>query len=119
LTKWFLTILLMTWSGNDIAALELMRQLGVKHETAWPMKQKLMKAMLISACAETPASPGTTQCYATTALAAGTNVVSDGRANVTAIADAPIFSAGSRDRPSSPCALRQYLLPSRASGGIG
>ncbi len=46
LSKWFLAIYLMTQSKNDIAALELMRQLGVKYDTAWLMKQKLMAAML-------------------------------------------------------------------------
>lgn len=46
LTKWFLAIYLMTQSKNDIAALELMRQLGVKYDTAWLMKQKLMAVML-------------------------------------------------------------------------
>jgi hypothetical protein len=46
LTKWFLAIYLMTQSKNDIAALELMRQLGVKYDTAWLLKQKLMATML-------------------------------------------------------------------------
>lgn len=46
LTKWFLAIYLMTQSKNDIAALELMRQLGVRYDTAWLMKQKLMTVML-------------------------------------------------------------------------
>lgn len=46
LTKWFLAIYLMTQSKNDIAALELMRQVGVKYDTAWLMKQKLMAVML-------------------------------------------------------------------------
>lgn len=46
LTKWFLAIYLMTQSKNDVAALELMRQLGVKYDTAWLVKQKLMAAML-------------------------------------------------------------------------
>lgn len=46
LTKWFLAIYLMTQSKNDIAALELMRQVGVKYDTAWLMKQKLMSVML-------------------------------------------------------------------------
>lgn len=46
LTKWFLAIYLMTQSKNDISALELMRQLGVKYDTAWLMKQKLMAVML-------------------------------------------------------------------------
>ena len=45
LTKWFLAIYLLTQSKNDIAALELSRQLGVKWDTAWLIKQKLMEAM--------------------------------------------------------------------------
>jgi ribosomal protein L37AE/L43A len=45
LTKWFLAIHLLTQSKNDIAALELARQLGVKWDTAWLIKQKLMEAM--------------------------------------------------------------------------
>lgn len=47
LTKWLLAIYLMTQSKNDIAALELMRQLGVRYDTAWLLKQKLMAAMLV------------------------------------------------------------------------
>lgn len=46
LTKWFLAIYLLTQSKNDIAALELKRQLGVKYDTAWLIKQKLMSVML-------------------------------------------------------------------------
>jgi hypothetical protein len=34
LTKWFIAMHLMTGSKNDIAALELVRQLGVKWDTA-------------------------------------------------------------------------------------
>jgi ribosomal protein L37AE/L43A len=45
LDKWFLTIHLITQSKNDIAALELSRQLGVKWDTAWLIKQKLMGVM--------------------------------------------------------------------------
>src|SRR5262245_35839301 len=45
LVKWFLAIYLLTSAKNDIAALELARQLGVKWDTAWLMKQKLMEAM--------------------------------------------------------------------------
>jgi len=45
LTKWFLAIHLMTSAKNDIAALELARQLDVKWDTAWLIKQKLMEAM--------------------------------------------------------------------------
>jgi ribosomal protein L37AE/L43A len=39
LTKWFIAMHLMTGSKNDIAALELARQLGVKWDTAWLIKQ--------------------------------------------------------------------------------
>ncbi len=45
LTKWFLAMHLITTAKNDIASLELARQLGVKWDTAWLIKQKLMEAM--------------------------------------------------------------------------
>jgi transposase-like protein len=45
LTKWFLAMHLLTASKNDIAALELARQIDVKWDTAWLIKQKLMEAM--------------------------------------------------------------------------
>jgi hypothetical protein len=45
LVKWFLAIYLLTSAKNDIAALELARQLGVKWDTAWLIKQKLMEVM--------------------------------------------------------------------------
>ncbi len=45
LTKWFLAIHLMTSAKNDVAALELARQLGIKWDTAWLIKQKLMEVM--------------------------------------------------------------------------
>jgi transposase-like protein len=45
LTKWFLAMHLMTASKNDIAALALARQLDVKWDTAWLIKQKLMEVM--------------------------------------------------------------------------
>lgn len=45
LAKWFLAMHLMTASKNDIAALELARQLDVKWDTAWLIKQKLMEVM--------------------------------------------------------------------------
>jgi transposase-like protein len=45
LVKWFLAIYLLTQSKNDIAGLELARQLGVKWDTAWLIKQKLMETM--------------------------------------------------------------------------
>ena len=37
---------LMTSAKNDIASLELARQLDVKWDTAWLIKQKLMEVML-------------------------------------------------------------------------
>lgn len=46
LRTWFLAMHLLAQSKNDIAALELMRQLGVKYDTAWLLKQKLLGAML-------------------------------------------------------------------------
>lgn len=45
LTKWFLAMHLITGAKNDIASLELARQLGVKWDTAWLIKQKLMEVM--------------------------------------------------------------------------
>ena len=46
LTKWFLAMHLLTCSKNDISSLELARQLDVKWDTAWLIKQKLMEVML-------------------------------------------------------------------------
>jgi hypothetical protein len=46
LAKWFLAMHLITASKNDIAALELARQLDVKWDTRWLMKQKLLGVML-------------------------------------------------------------------------
>jgi hypothetical protein len=46
LAKWFLAMHLMTAAKNDIAGLELARQLDVKWDTAWLIKQKLMEVML-------------------------------------------------------------------------
>ena len=45
LTKWFLAMHLLTSAKNDISSLELSRQIGVKWDTAWLIKQKLMEAM--------------------------------------------------------------------------
>ena len=45
LTKWFLAMHLLTSAKNDISGLELARQLDVKWDTAWLIKQKLMEAM--------------------------------------------------------------------------
>jgi hypothetical protein len=46
LTKWFLAMHLLASSKNDVASLELARQLDVKWDTAWLIKQKLMEVML-------------------------------------------------------------------------
>ena len=45
LTKWFLAMHLLTSAKNDISSLELSRQIGVKWDTAWLIKQKLMEVM--------------------------------------------------------------------------
>lgn len=45
LTKWYLAIYLMTQSKTNIAALALMRQLGISWKAAWLLKHKLMEAM--------------------------------------------------------------------------
>jgi transposase-like protein len=45
LTKWFLAMHLITSAKNDVASLELSRQLDVKWDTAWLIKQKLMEVM--------------------------------------------------------------------------
>ena len=41
-----LVIIAITSAKNDVAALELSRQLGVKWDTAWLIKQKLLEVML-------------------------------------------------------------------------
>lgn len=45
LTKWFLAIHLITQAKTGISSLSLMRQIGVSHNTAWSMKQKIMQVM--------------------------------------------------------------------------
>ena len=45
LTKWFLAMNFITSAKNDVSALELSRQIGVKWDTAWLIKQKLMEVM--------------------------------------------------------------------------
>ena len=45
LTTWFLAIYHLTQSKNGISSIELGRRLGVKRQTAWLMKHKLMRAM--------------------------------------------------------------------------
>ena len=43
--EWYLAIYLMTQSKSNIAALALMRQLGISRKAAWLLKHKLMEAM--------------------------------------------------------------------------
>ena len=45
LTVWFIAIYHLTQSKNGISSIELGRRLGVKRQTAWLMKHKLMRAM--------------------------------------------------------------------------
>jgi len=47
LPKWFLAMHLMTQAKNCVAALELMRHLGVSYPTAWLVKHKLMEVMYV------------------------------------------------------------------------
>jgi transposase-like protein len=46
LATWFLAIYHLTQSKNGISSIELGRRLGVKQDTAWKLKHKLMQAML-------------------------------------------------------------------------
>lgn len=46
LTLWFQAMHLLTQGKHSVSALELKRQLGVCHDTAWHLKQKLMQVML-------------------------------------------------------------------------
>ncbi len=45
LTRWFMAMQLLSQAKNNVAALELMRQLGVSYPSAWLMKHKIMEAM--------------------------------------------------------------------------
>jgi hypothetical protein len=45
LPKWFLAMQFITQAKNGVAALELMRHLGVSYPTAWLMKHKIMEVM--------------------------------------------------------------------------
>src|ERR687890_2919385 len=45
LTAWFAAIYHLTQSKGGISSIELGRRLGVKQQTAWLMKHKLMRAM--------------------------------------------------------------------------
>lgn len=45
LTVWFLAIYLVSLAKTGLSALELMRQLGVSHPTAWLLHHKLMQTM--------------------------------------------------------------------------
>jgi len=45
LRTWFVAIYALTTTKTNVAALELMRQLGVCYRTAWRLKHKILKAM--------------------------------------------------------------------------
>lgn len=45
LRTWFVAIYALTSTKNNVAALELMRQLGVCYRTAWRLKHKILQAM--------------------------------------------------------------------------
>ena len=45
LTVWLAAILLVVTAKNGISSVELGRRLGVKQQTAWTMKQKIMAVM--------------------------------------------------------------------------
>ena len=45
LTRWFMAMQLLSQAKNNVAALELRRQLGVSYPTAWLLKHKIMEAM--------------------------------------------------------------------------
>src|SRR5689334_19084949 len=45
LTTWFAAIYHLTQGKNGISSIELGRRLGVRQQTAWPMKHKLTRAM--------------------------------------------------------------------------
>lgn len=47
LSRWFLALHLLTQAKNNVAALELMRHLGVCYKTAWLIKHKLMEVMRV------------------------------------------------------------------------
>jgi ribosomal protein L37AE/L43A len=46
LTVWYLAMHLLTQAKNNVAALELMRHLGVCYRTAWLVKHKLLQVMV-------------------------------------------------------------------------
>jgi len=45
LTLWFAAIQMMATEENGISSVELARRLGVKQQTAWTMKQKILVLM--------------------------------------------------------------------------
>jgi len=51
LRTWFLPIYLITQRKKSTSALQLSRELGVKYDTAWRLKHKLMQVMLESTSA--------------------------------------------------------------------
>ncbi len=45
LTRWFLSMHLITQAKTGISSLSLKREIGVSYNTAWSMKQKIMQVM--------------------------------------------------------------------------
>lgn len=48
LSTWFMAMQLLTQSKNNVAALELMRLLGVSYSSAWLLKHKIMEAQRLA-----------------------------------------------------------------------
>ena len=48
LSRWFMAMQLISEAKNNVAALELRRQLGVSYPTAWLMKHKITEAMRLA-----------------------------------------------------------------------
>ena len=47
LTSWFLGMHLLTQAKNNVSALELKRDLGVRYKAAWLLKHKLLQVMFM------------------------------------------------------------------------
>ena len=45
LTTWFLAFYLIDQAKTGISSLEVSRLLAVKHDTAWPLRNKILRAM--------------------------------------------------------------------------
>jgi transposase-like protein len=96
LTAWFVAIYHLAQGKNGISSIELGRRLGVKRQTAWLIKPKLMRARWAHARPESPSSPAgsksTTPTLAASARAASAAAVPRARRR---------SSPRSRPRPSA------------------